>query len=100
MTNRTLIDVYRIADVATRDLDRVAEMYRALCDLSDELNSALPEYEVALLHLDTANYLCFTKRTEPTPDNYRRYLAHECEQRYPDTELPPPQDHPEGDEYA
>lgn len=42
-----------------------------LAELADELNSALAEYEVRLVHLDTADYLEFVSRdpNEQEADN-------------------------------
>ena len=45
-----------------------AEMQRELETLADELNSALPSYEVTLVHLDTDDYLAFTPRDIDTDD--------------------------------
>ncbi|HUX78055.1 MAG TPA: hypothetical protein VMY40_15590 [Anaerolineae bacterium] len=57
-----LIDIQRIADVAAGDPELSDRLWRALRDLADELNSALPEYETGLLHLDTGDYLAFVRR--------------------------------------
>lgn len=77
MSDRMLIDIDRVRVVAAGDPALEAEMHRALCDLADEINSALPEYECTLMHLDTADYLAFTRRPDPEEGAYWRELEEE-----------------------
>ena len=51
-----------ILDVATGgDAELETRLRRAMCDLADELNSGLGDYEVMIVHLDTADYLMFER---------------------------------------
>lgn len=62
-----LIDVQDIKDVVAGDNDLAMQVHRALCDLADELNSALEGYKVQLVHLDTGDYLGLTAEKEEEP---------------------------------
>ena len=74
--SRILIDIQNIKSVAGGDTDLESEMQRALAELADELNSALPGYEVMLVHYDTDDLLSFTSRDIDTDDdNYSRDMA-------------------------
>ena len=70
MTGRILIDVGSVKMIAAGDAALAAEMQRDLETLADELNCALPGYEVTLVHLDTDDYLAFTPRDIDTDDDY------------------------------
>jgi len=50
-----------ILDIATGDAELETRLRRAMCDLADELNSGLGDYEVMIVHLDTADYLTFNR---------------------------------------
>ena len=76
MNGRILIDVGDILVLAAGDGALEIHAQRALATLADELNSALSEYEVMLAHLDTADYLAFTKR-DPAEGEYWRGLEEE-----------------------
>jgi len=69
MTGRILIDIQNVKLIASGDSAMAAEMQRELETLADELNSALPSYEVTLVHLDTDDYLAFTPRDIDTDDD-------------------------------
>lgn len=75
--NRILVDVGDLVDAATGTAEQENELLRALRGLADELNSALPEYEVGLLHLDTRQYLAFVE-VDPTEG---AFWADQAEQR-------------------
>jgi|SRR3972149_4222988 len=49
------------AELKAGDL-RTMDFYHWLLNLADEINSALPDYQVRFVHLDTANYLEFIKQ--------------------------------------
>jgi hypothetical protein len=72
--SRMLIDVTNLLDAGnSREVD--ALIRREVCDLADEINSALPDYECTFVHLDTHDFLCFV----PTADaNYPELHADEC----------------------
>jgi len=57
-----LIHITDLLNVAAGDDEKENEMRREMEELADELNSALPDYEVRLVHLDTDDYLEFIKR--------------------------------------
>ena len=67
--SRILIDVGQVKMIAAGDSILAAEMQRELETLADELNAALPEYEVSLVHLDTEDCLSFTPRDIVTDDD-------------------------------
>ena len=69
MTGRILIDIQNVKLIASGDSAMAAEMQRALEELADELNSALPGYEATLCHLDTDDFLAFTPRDIDTDDD-------------------------------
>lgn len=79
MSDRILIDIDRIKIIAAGECALEADIQRALCDLADEINSALPEYECTLLHLDTADYLAFVRRPNPDEGAYWAELEEERE---------------------
>jgi len=54
-------DIGRILDVASGDAELESRLRRAMHDLADELNSALGDQEVTIVHLDTADYLVFER---------------------------------------
>jgi hypothetical protein len=64
-----LVPIQDLLDVVAGDPERESELTREVKELADELNSALPEYEVRLVHLDTVDYLEFVKR-HPDGDEY------------------------------
>ena len=71
MTERILIDVQEVVGVADGDdlYTRVDQVWTALRNLADELNSCIPDYAVELVHLDTGDYLAFAKR-DPSEGAY------------------------------
>lgn len=40
------------------------ELHRELCRIVDEINDSLPEYEVRLVHVDTADYIEFLRKED------------------------------------
>jgi len=64
MFGRVSIDVQGLIDLSVSDAGEV-KTWRTLCDVADELNSALPKYRVSLEHYDTGDYLSFERR-DPT----------------------------------
>lgn len=54
-----LIYATGLIDVAAGNDEKENEMLREMRKLADELNCSLPDYEVRLIHLDTADYLEF-----------------------------------------
>jgi hypothetical protein len=57
-----LIHITDLLNVAAGDDTLENRLNREVRELADELNSALPDYEVRLVHLDTDDYLEFIKR--------------------------------------
>lgn len=43
--------------------DSFAEQWKAITNLTDELNSLLPEYRVSLEHYDAGDFLRFERRS-------------------------------------
>ena len=68
---RVLIDVEAVVNAAMGEdvYSRVDSLWRALRDLSDELNSALDRYRVELVHYDTGDFLAF-QEVDPSEGSY------------------------------
>lgn len=79
MSNRILVSADAILDEADSD-EQVMCLRRGLRTLVDEVNCALPEYECTLMHLDTADYMAFTRRPDPDEGSYWADLEEEREQ--------------------
>ena len=60
--SRMMIDVSKLIEAVVGDLQAENELWHNLRSLSDELNSALPEYRVSLEHHDTGDFLTFEQR--------------------------------------
>lgn len=58
-----LVDVGSIIDLAN-DFESESAIRRSLATLADDLNANLPEYRVALIHLDTKDLLEFRLKKE------------------------------------
>lgn len=71
MNDRMLIDLNDVIDVGRGTDETLGQVMQALSDLADEINSALPDYECTLVHLDTRDYLAFV----PTDDQAERERA-------------------------
>lgn len=60
--SRILVDVTDLLDVVAGTDELEAQMNREVQRLANEINSALPDYECLLAHLDLRDYLVFTRR--------------------------------------
>ena len=88
--SRILINITDLLDVAAGDDTQENRLQREVRDLANELNSALPDYEVMLVHLDTADYLAFT-RYDPANGAYWQELEEE-RREIAEALLPPGED--------
>jgi hypothetical protein len=68
---RNLLGEYQRLDEAAGRL-RTAAFQQWIAALADELNSSLADYEVRLVHLDTADYLEFVRRPVEAEDAPQR----------------------------
>jgi len=62
--------------ISVQSLINYTDAWRDMGELADEINSALPDCECSLVHLDTGNFLAFVKQ-DPTEGEYWRGLEEE-----------------------
>lgn len=100
MTGRILINLDQLQDLVESYTAPEIAMHVVLCDLADDLNAQIPDYEIAILHLDTMDYLAFTKHSDPAELATKRFIEQARRQISQMSPALKPHRDREGDEYA